>query len=448
MASTDLQQLKILLAVRDREFAKAMDRNTRRVDRFSKQSSKGLSKTTKSFNALTISAKRLLPALSAAVLVAQTKRVIDSLDNIGKTADKLGLTTDALQELRAAADAAGVSSTTLDMAMQRFGRRVAEARQGTGEAKAALEEMGIELFTVSGGVKDIDSVLGDVADAFTEVADQTDMNRLAMKLFDSEGVAMVNMLRDGQDALSETRAEMQKLGIVIDEDLIRKAEDSKTQLSAMASVIKSNLSVAIIELAPLLVSTASGIAKLSTEASTFINLFKTLGAAPLNLGEQETLDRMAALSSAMDRFPHDANAIKSINTEMDGYAQGTEEWAKANERLIAAQKELISRAERTEIDPVTGVEQNVQAVGNMIEAYRAALEERRAFAEFSDKERADMKIYDEVTAKIRAMQNAIVDAGYSRKAAIAATDDLEESLLAEARARLPPKKHRKKWVRP
>jgi hypothetical protein len=40
---------------------------------------------------------------------------------------------EALQELRFAANASGVEQQTLDMALQRFTRRAAEAAQGTGE---------------------------------------------------------------------------------------------------------------------------------------------------------------------------------------------------------------------------------------------------------------------------------------------------------------------------
>jgi hypothetical protein len=57
---------------------------------------------------------------------------------------------EALQELRFAAKASGVEQQTLDMALQRFTRRAAEAAQGTGEAKDALAQMGIALRDQSG----------------------------------------------------------------------------------------------------------------------------------------------------------------------------------------------------------------------------------------------------------------------------------------------------------
>ena len=74
-------------------------------------------------------------------LAALVNRSISAADAIGKTADKIGVGVEALQELRFAAKASGVEQQTLDMALQCFTRRAAEAAQGTGEAKDALAQM-------------------------------------------------------------------------------------------------------------------------------------------------------------------------------------------------------------------------------------------------------------------------------------------------------------------
>jgi methyl-accepting chemotaxis protein len=119
------------------------------------------------------------------------QRQIGLADNIAKTADKLGVGIEALQEYRFAADQAGIAQTTFDMAIQRFGRRAGEASKGVGEAKDALKELGIQLTDTNGKTRKIEDMLLDVADAMTKVENPTDRLRLAFKLFDSEGVAMV-----------------------------------------------------------------------------------------------------------------------------------------------------------------------------------------------------------------------------------------------------------------
>jgi hypothetical protein len=87
----------------------------------------------------------LIGAATVGGLGALIDRSISAADAIGKTADKIGVGVEALQELRFAAKASGIEQQTLDMALQRFTRRAAEAAQGTGEAKDALAQMGIAL---------------------------------------------------------------------------------------------------------------------------------------------------------------------------------------------------------------------------------------------------------------------------------------------------------------
>ena len=71
------------------------------------------------------------------------KSSLSATDALAKTASKIGTTTDALSKLHHASTLSGVSTDTMNMAMQRFTRRVSEASKGTGEAVGALRELGI-----------------------------------------------------------------------------------------------------------------------------------------------------------------------------------------------------------------------------------------------------------------------------------------------------------------
>lgn len=195
--------------------------------------------------------------LSARAIGRVVSGVIEIGDSIDKTSSKLGVAADALQELRFAGELAGVSTRNVDLAMQRFIRRSAEAAQGTGEAKDALAEMGIALRDANGQVRSGDDLLGDVADAFARTSNDADRLRLAFKLFDSEGVAMVNVLRGGRAALEGTRAEARALGGVMDEELVRSTvqlKDDFTRLQFAARGIKFTI---VRELGPAIQRTAT-----------------------------------------------------------------------------------------------------------------------------------------------------------------------------------------------
>ncbi len=199
-------------------------------------------------------------------LAALVNRSISAADAIGKTADKIGVGVEALQELRFAAKASGVEQQTLDMALQRFVRRTAEAAQGTGEAKDALAQLGITLRDQDGHLRRSEDMLADVADAFARIEDPAERVRLAFKLFNSEGVALVNLLSDGSGALDQMRERARDLGIVLDEHLVRDAERARTELDTLAQVVSANLTRAALEAAPVLADLSSWLADVAGNA--------------------------------------------------------------------------------------------------------------------------------------------------------------------------------------
>jgi hypothetical protein len=152
------------------------------------------------------------------------------------------------------------------MALQRFTRRAAEAAQGTGEAKDALAQLGIALRDQSGNLRRSEDLLGDVADAFARIEDPAERVRFAFKLFDSEGVALVNLLRGGSDALDEMRERARDLGIVLDEHLVRDAEQARTELDTLSQVISANLTRAGLEAAPVIADLSSWLADVAGKA--------------------------------------------------------------------------------------------------------------------------------------------------------------------------------------
>jgi Conserved hypothetical protein 2217 (DUF2460) len=152
------------------------------------------------------------------------------------------------------------------MTLQRFIRRTAEAAQGTGEAKDALAQMGIALRDQDGHLRRSEDLLADVADALARIEDPAERVRLAFKLFDSEGVALVNLLSDGSGGLDQMRERARDLGIVLDEHLVRDAERARTELDTLAQVVSANLTRAALEAAPVIADLSSWLADVPGKA--------------------------------------------------------------------------------------------------------------------------------------------------------------------------------------
>lgn len=216
-----------------------------------------LDKTKRGFNSVTSGLKTLTKAVfnmrtalglaaGATGLGLLAKKSIDAIDTLEKTATKIGTTTQSLSKLHFAADLTGVSVETLNMASQRFTRRLAEAAKGTGEAKGALKELGINAEELK--KKQLDEQMLDLADAFANVKSQADRVRLAMKLFDSEGVSLVNTLAEGRDGLKEMFKEAETLGLVLSSRAVGgivKTRDAMTKLFALFKGVRDQITGAL-----------------------------------------------------------------------------------------------------------------------------------------------------------------------------------------------------------
>lgn len=200
----------------------------------------GLGSAVKGIRAVAGSVLNLKTALIGVAGVAGFGMMIRSsmqaTDSLGKTARKIGVTTEALAKMRYAAHLTGVSTQTMDMALQRFTRRAAEAAIGTGEAKGALAELGISAREI---IKlPLEDQMAMLAKAFEDVDTEADKVRLAMKLFDSEGVALVNTLGLGEEALKEMAGEATALGLTMSGKAVQGVEDANDAFSKLGFLFK------------------------------------------------------------------------------------------------------------------------------------------------------------------------------------------------------------------
>lgn len=194
--------------------------DTARFEAGIKRSKRSLSKFASSakrqFNEMNIAAGRFATGLGFAAgagFAALTKNALDTADQMQKLSVRLGVSTEALSQMKFAAEQSGIGFNTLTMAMQRQQRRIAEAAQGTGEAKDALIELGLSAQALN--QIPVDKQLLAIADAMGGVKDSGDKTRLAMKLFDSEGVALLQMLDNGSIGIKEFMQEADRLGLTL-----------------------------------------------------------------------------------------------------------------------------------------------------------------------------------------------------------------------------------------
>lgn len=200
---------------------------------------KAIDSSQKKTSAFKSSLKSVGAAFSIGLAVARLRRLTEEMDKTAKTASKLGVGSDFLQEMRYAAERTGVPINALDMGLQRFTRRVAEAVQGGGELKGTLEKYGIAVTDANGRTRETEEVLGDLAEVIKNTSDPAERLRIAFKAFDSEGVAMVNTLKNGRDGLNELRQAARDTGQVVGEDALKNFEKLNDQLTTLTGSAKA-----------------------------------------------------------------------------------------------------------------------------------------------------------------------------------------------------------------
>ena len=322
------------------------ERSIKKIDRASDKASRGLGTLGDRASSLRRN-MRLLGGVVAGIaagggIALLINRSIAAADAVGKTADKLGVGTAALQELRYAAQLAGIEQTTLDMALQRFTRRAAEAAKGTGEAKQALADMGIALKDQHGNIRRSEDLLNDVAEAFKDTKDPAERLRLAFKLFDSEGVAMVNMLVDGGAALEAVRQRARDLGIVLDEDLIRNAERAKDEMDTLGTVISANVTRALLGLAPALADASSWLANLAVDAGDAYEKLKLIAEGDFNFEGLSLGSTRREVEERKQELIEIARELKALPEENDDRSFWEWLWGTERENLTEELREKVA----------------------------------------------------------------------------------------------------------
>jgi len=226
----DLAKLVVSLEAQTTRYMTELDRANKRLDRFGKQQEK-------SIDAISAGFKRLGGVVAGISFASLIKGTIDANNHLGDMSARLGISTEALSRLQYAAEVTGVSAATLEMGLQRMTRRIAEAAVGSGEAQAALRELGISAQSIATLAPE--QQFRVLADALNNVSEQGDKVRLAMKLFDSEGVALLQTLNGGTAALDAYATEADRLGRTISTEAAQAAEQFNKNLIQTKSLLNS-----------------------------------------------------------------------------------------------------------------------------------------------------------------------------------------------------------------
>lgn len=231
-------RLRVALGLETAAFEKGAKRASAEINAFGSKAEIAGYKVGSLIRTLTLGAAAVAGGAFVAGLKQATMAGLDYAANLGEQAAAAGTTTKALQEYRYLATGVGLSAEEMDAAIGRLTRTMGDAAQGGKAQIAVFEKLGIAYRDSNGNVRDAAEVIPDVAEALKKIPDPAQRAAILVDLFGKSGQKLAPLMESGAAGINELRDASNKLGAVLSEEQIQKADETADKLSALNQVMQ------------------------------------------------------------------------------------------------------------------------------------------------------------------------------------------------------------------
>lgn len=151
------------------------------------------------------------------------KASLDFADELDATATKIGVTAEALQSLRFAAQDADIDASTFDSSLKSLNATLGALQSGIGDAKIrkAFEALGVPQEQIA-NMRDASELLPILADRIGKVGSQAEQVQIAKKL----GVEdLLPLLQRGRGGIADLEAQFKSLGLQLSNETVTRLAD-------------------------------------------------------------------------------------------------------------------------------------------------------------------------------------------------------------------------------
>lgn len=269
------ERITILLQAKDADFQRQLDRNNKALAKFEREATRNVSGAAKKIDANLQSmaasvgnfavgfAGGLIGAgigIAVSATLGQIESLIEGLGDLQDQADILDLNVEELQGLRYGFQLAGVDADKLNTGLQRFTSLVGDAAEGQGALAKVFSAAGVPLTDMNGELRSSSDLLREFADIMAATPEGAERLALATEVFGKAGRNLVLGLEGGRSGLDAMVEEARKAGAVLDEELVRRAEEIGDKWDALKMRIVARLE----EIA---VATAEALARAADEVT-------------------------------------------------------------------------------------------------------------------------------------------------------------------------------------
>jgi hypothetical protein len=288
----------------------------------------------------------LAGAFAVNVIVGQFKSVVDSMDDIVKASQRVGVAAENLQALRYAAQASGSSAESLDKGLERLAVNLQDVGEGTTDAAKALRAFGVTAGDTTA------AAFAKIADGFAQMPDGALKTSTAITLLGKAGADLIPTLNNGAKGLAEFSEEAKALGLVLSDEAIKGAEHFNDQLDMLTNVVAGAARSFVSGLLPALQSVTAELIHASQGGEGLQSWGAALGedlvrlamGASLVVG---TLEDLMAVQEGMRKF-----LVSPIWEWGDIYTETSAKISANNDETIRSLERLVAnwKKTRTEVE--------------------------------------------------------------------------------------------------
>jgi phage-related minor tail protein len=392
----------------------------------------------------------MIGALSAAAAVGfiatSVKQAADFADEMGKAAQKVGTTTEALSGLKYAADLSGVSFEQLQTGLSKLAKTTEDFRDGSKSAVDAFAKINLDPTKF----KDTSELFGAVADKLSKMEDGARKTAIAQELLGKSGKELIPLLNSGADGLKDMADEAQRFGLIVDEKTSKAAENFKDNITRISSAAEGFKIAIGNTMLPAIVDLTQGFLDLIQASDGFYAGF--LAAFENKSGAEGMADaeqRLAKLTKTRDAFNnagaisrfYNADDIAILNTQIDLAQKEFNTYSKlADIERNRAENDTKRRNKPssvgTEAPAVSGVtkskstgksdaEKYAEDMAKLIRVFDDAAQPAQTV---SEKLQSQLDAYTTLDPSVRAYAQSLIAQKKAQEDAIASADALNESL--------------------
>lgn len=231
----------------------------------------------KSFGVIKAGLAGLVSGLSVGLLTNVIKNALDYAGSLGEISQQIGVTTRDLQVFRYAAGQNGVSTEELDKGLGKLTVTLGQVAAGAKAPAKALDAIGISAKDLAG--LDTGQAFRKIADGLSGIEDRAQRAAVEVALFGRTGAKLDTLLAGGSQRINELSAAADKLGIVLSDEQIQRADDTADKLDALKTVLSANIAGAVANNSDAILGLANSLVTLINTIPQAIQGWKNMAAA-------------------------------------------------------------------------------------------------------------------------------------------------------------------------